>query len=568
MQVTIQNGTPAVSAENYHLIVLGDRPFVYVMGKNGEPLATLFVLSSVHPLNGRDDTTAMSNWHVSEEDDVVTLTVSASSSVWTDKIFRFRCFPERFLYEVELVGEGQLAEAQFFGGYYSGHVRWGSGFFVSDQAFKQGFNPEPNKDEISYFNGDGSSTIDLMGVPLPGRDDWFFTPPPFCFALEAATGWMSMGVEARPGENNYTAYRYRGGRGHFSLALDYEGYTSVSGRYQLPTIAFDFGTNEYEVLAKHVQALRHAGYVPSQQPQAKPAWWREPSFCGWGAQGYVARMENGRAPDYARQALYVQFLDTLAANEINPGIVVLDDKWQAHYAENEVDTEKWPDLPGFIGRQHAQGRKVLLWLKAWDPEGIPTEECIQNAAGLPIAIDPTNPAYQQRLQNAVRRMLSPEGYDADGFKIDFTARTPSGPGMKRYGDVWGLELLKQYLGLIYTAAKAAKPDALVMTHTPHPYLADVVDMIRLNDINVEKDVNQAMRHRARIAGIALPDALIDTDNWPVPNRAGWQAYLPLQAELGVPSLYYTSHIDHTGEALTAEDYDLIRRTWADYRQRL
>lgn len=393
MQVTIENGTPAVSAENYHLLVLGDRPFVYVMGKNGEPVATLFVLSSVHPLNGRDDTTAMSSWNVSEEGDVVTLTVSASSSVWTEKTVRFRCFRERFVYEIELIGEGQLAEAQFFGGYYSGHVRWGSGFFVSDQAFKQGFNPEPNKDEISYFNGDASSTIDLMGVPLPGRSDWFFTPPPFCFAFATnvaptAAGWMSMGVEARPGENNYTAYRYRGGRGHFSLALDYEGYTAVSGRYQLPVIAFDFGTNEYEVLAKHTQALRNAGYVPSQRPIPKPGWWLEPSFCGWGAQGYVARMENGRAPDYARQSLYDQFLATLAANEIDPGIVVLDDKWQAHYGENEVDTEKWPDLPGFIGRQHAQGRKVLLWLKAWDPEGVPAEECIRNAAGCRLPLTP------------------------------------------------------------------------------------------------------------------------------------------------------------------------------------
>jgi hypothetical protein len=568
MQVTINNDMPAVAAENYQLTVLADRPFVYLTGTNGEPLATLFVLSSVHPLSGRDDTTSMGHWRVIEADGATILSVTTGSSVWSEKNIRFCCYPERFTYEVEVVGQGDLADVQLFGGYYSGHVRWGSGFFVSGQSFTQGFNPEPNKDEISAFNADASSTIDLIGVPLPGRSDWFFTPPPFCFAFATADNyWLSMGVEARPGENNFTAYRYRGGRGHFSLAMDYEGHKAVSGRYQLPAIAFDFGTNEYEVLAKHVRALRQANYVPSQRPDSKPPWWLEPSFCGWGAQCHVAQTENGRAPDYARQSLYDQFLETLTSNGIDPGIVVLDDKWQATYGENEVDREKWPDLPDFIHHRHEEGRRVLLWLKAWDPEGVPAEECVQNAAGLPIAIDPTNPAFQQRLRKSVRRMLSADGYDADGFKIDFTARIPSGPGMKRYGDAWGLELLKQYLGVIYTAAKEAKPDALVMTHTPHPYLADVVDMIRLNDINTGKDINRAMRHRACVARIACPSALIDTDNWPVTDRAAWREYLPLQAELGVPSLYYTSHIDSSGEALSAEDYDLIRQTWAQYRQK-
>jgi len=366
MQVTLTNGTLAVAAENYHLLILADRPFVYLTAKNGEPLATLFVLSAVHPLHGRDDTTAIGQWTVTEEGNGITLSLTAASSTWSEKRYRFRCYPERFTYEIEVVGDG---------------------------------------------------------------------------------------------------------------------------------------------------------HAPSIPPHAKPTWWQEPIFCGWGSQCHLARAENGRAPDYARQTIYEQFLAILQANEICPGTIVLDDKWQATYGKNEVDQAKWPDLRGFIGRQHAAGRKLLLWLKAWDPEGVPAAECIQNAAGLPIAIDPTNPAFQQRLRRSVQRMLSPAGYDADGFKIDFTARIPSGPGLKRHGDAWGLELLKQYLGLIHTAAKEIKPDALIMTHTPHPYLADVVDMIRLNDINVEKDVNQAMRHRACIARIACPAALIDTDNWSVTNRA-------------------------------------------------
>jgi hypothetical protein len=106
-----------------------------------------------------------------------------------------------------------------------------------------------------------------------------------------------------------------------------------------------------------------------------------------------------------------------------------------------------------------------------------------------------------------------------------------------------------------------------MTHTPHPYLVDVLDMIRLNDMNTGTDIPRAMEHRARVARIACPEAIIDTDNWPISDKGTWRAYLELQAELGVPSLYYSSHVDATGEALEAADYDLLRHVWQAYHER-
>ena len=92
-------------------------------------------------------------------------------------------------------------------------------------------------------------------------------------------------------------------------------------------------------------------------------------------------------------------------------------------------------------------------------------------------------------------------------------------------------------------------------------------MIRLNDINNRRDINESMTHRARVASIACPEIPIDTDDWPMPSKAAWRAYTRLQPELGVPSLYYVTHIDSTGEALDAEDYALIRETWARYRDK-
>jgi hypothetical protein len=53
----------------------------------------------------------------------------------------------------------------------------------------------------------------------------------------------------------------------------------------------------------------------------------------------------------------------------------------------------------------------------------------------------------------------------------------------------------------------------------------------------------------------------------MPSKAAWRAYTSLQPELGVPSLYYATHVDATGEALEAEDYRLIRESWALFREK-
>lgn len=567
MEVLNQNNEKLLRAERYYLRLPADRPFVVLESPQGEQLAELFPFSSVHPLDGRDDTYQTGPWEFQPTADGYTLSCTVRSTAWTAKTYRFRCTPRRLTYEIEVEGEGRLAEALYFGGYYAESLRWGSGFFWSGQRFRQVFNPEPNIPEIFHHHPISHTRIDMTGVPIPARGDWFFTPPPFCFAAQVTDGWLALGVEAAPGSNTFMEYHYCGSEGAFYLALSYEGYTTVRGRVTLPAIGFDFAPDEYTALGAHVAALRAAGLVPIPHRETTPDWWQTPIFCGWGAQCHIASQEGGRAPEYARQSLYEDFLAALETHDLRPGIIVLDDKWQATYGDSRADTAKWPDLPGFIAGQHRRGRRVLLWFKAWDPEGVPVEECITHPGGLPVAVDPTHPAYERRLRAAIRQMLSPAGYDADGFKIDFTARIPSGPGLRGHRPVWGLELMRHYLSIIYDEAKQAKPDALIMTHTAHPYLADVLDMIRLNDINIGQDVLRAMMHRARVARLACPEAIIDTDNWPITDRATWRAYVALQPELGVPSLYYATHLDATGEPLTDDDYRLIREGWAHWRAR-
>jgi hypothetical protein len=552
-----------ILAPCYQLEFPSDRPFLFFMDHQGHTLMELFYPSAVNSTAGLDDAAALSEWQVRADGEALVLTNEITSALWASKRVEVFCYPDRLSYAITVEGEGNLTDVRYFGGYSSAIVRWGSGFFWSGQCFRQAFNPEPNTREQNYLSPASNLVIDMMGVPLPGRDDWFFTPPPFCYSFEIPDGWLGLSIACPPGQNQYSAYRYHGREGAFHLSLSYEGQTRVKGTYRLPEVQINFGLDAYAVLDDHARQLRRMGYAPDAQRVAAD-WWSLPIYCGWGSQCYLAAVDGARAPDYATQVNYEGFLRALEQRGINPGTIVIDDKWQHTYGQNDVDLQKWPDLPGFIRDQHFVGRHVLLWLKFWDPEGLPPEACVRNAAGLPVAVDPTNPLYEECLRDSVRNMLSESGYGADGFKIDFSARAPASPGLSRSGSEWGLELMRRYLWIVYDEAKRVKPDALIIAHTPNPYLADVVDMIRLNDINTGRDVIAAMRHRQRVAAIACPRALIDTDNWPMTDRATWRAYLEVQPELGVPALYFATHMDNTREPLTEEDILRLIDVWKVY----
>jgi hypothetical protein len=266
---------------------------------------------------------------------------------------------------------------------------------------------------------------------------------------------------------------------------------------------------------------------------------------------------------------------------------------------NEVDQAKWPDMAGFITEQHRQGRRVLLWLKAWDPQGVPADECILDSAGIPVAVDPGNLKFKERLAGQVRRLLGELG--ADGFKIDFTHLIPRGPALEHFEALsqrdalkapgglpgrppvsgaasgkWGLEFMHEWLQIISETARAVKPEAVIITHTANPYLADLVDVLRLNDVagltDIYANIAPDMAHRTRIARAASPYWLLDSDNWPCSSRKQWQDYIQAQKDgkFGIPALY---HIQRFGwgavnEALQEEDFTTVRECWKAYRATL
>jgi hypothetical protein len=585
------DGVVRVEASAYVLALAEARPFVELAQSDGRRIARLNPIGAVDTTDGLDGTASIDIAAIEEADGEVHLTLAIESTRWRSKRAIVTCRADELALRVEVEGDGALADVRLLGGWYPTDRRWGAGWYRSAIAARTLFSPAPADPVKIAYDPNEAVSLAASGGGQPGRGTWFFTPPPFVLGfsrelrpspIDLPPGpWTSLSVRSALGEQTFTSIEYEPFDNGFHLRLPYDGSTRVRGRWSSPEVVLRFGSvDPYAAIADEVGRLRALGLAPTPPmslADERPEWWAQPIFCGWGAQSALARADGdgSRAPWYSTGANYERFLDTLATHGVVPGTVVIDDRWQASYGAADADAERWPDLAGWIARRHERGQHVLLWWKAWDPEGVPAEWCVRTATGHAVAADPSNPAYREYLAEQIRRLVAPppDGHGADGLKLDFTAQTPAGPGLERHGPEWGIELLRLLLRTIHDAAKAVRPDAFVVAHAPNPGFVDVADAVRLNDLLRLDDADPLLpivaqaRHRARIARAACPELIVETDDWAIPSRDEWRAFLAIKGQLGIPSLYFADRLHPADEDLRDEDYAAIRSVWSEWRSR-
>ncbi len=562
--------------------------------QSGKLLAQLNLTSAVDTLQQVDRTTNMSLLDSFDVDGVMTLVFSAESAVWQQKQVTFELHSDHVQYFVTVEGNGQRITDL---GYFRGNSAE-----IPRTAFDQIYAPR-----FDWFKG--QILVPPTADESLGCQQWL-SPPPFAYAFVSAQESVFCGVAAEPGSYNFLSFDYTGSQG-IAFRLTYEGHTEVNGRFTSPRLVIGFGqTDPNDAIEAYVGWLRRWDYISAEMPKAIPDWWHEPMFCGWGQMRYDYRIdhdghENGNFINvtfYCTEALYRRYLAEMEANGINPGTIIIDMGWAEQPPFHTPSPKRWQNLRGFIDEQHAKGRKVLLWYTPVVTQGLPDEACML-LDRQPVCPDPTSPAYQAIVTEEVRRMVSdgPDGLNADGFKIDFTQNTPSESGrftsripsfwglinetndryiypklgrdrqqlIQTHGDKWGVEILRAYLQLIHDSMKQHKPDSMLITHTPNPYFTEIVDVLRLNDLDGDcQDVLEVMTNRARIARMCSQHWLLDTDNDLMVDKARWRAYIQLQPQLGIPDTYYASAIAHSQERFDESDYALLREVWQTYRDGL
>lgn len=614
------DGAILVVAPEYVLTVDGDRAVIRnrdhvsdvtddtAPAQTRHAVAELTLLASVSTRDGVNESLLaapgierIGNPEVRTGGPVGTIVLEIESPIWRRKALCLEPGADALHVWVEVEGEGWVTDVTLGGGQVIGG-NGSCGELRSPITFASVFAPAASEPIRVVRPAAVPASLGVLGDALPGRLHGVFSPPPLAFAFSpdqpplSPTAvpdgpWLGAEIVGPAAEAGFTRVLYEPLNGGWWFRFTFEAHTRVSGQWRSPVLRLRPARSPWEVI-EDLRLMTAPTLSPGQSADARPAvpeWWLEPVFCGWGSQCAEAARTAGAsqagasqagvhaAPDLARQDRYDAWLARLRSAGIVPGTIVLDDRWQAEYGSATADAAKWPDLRGWIRDRHSRGQRVLLWFKAWDPAGIPTEECILAPDGRPVSVDPSNPAYLARLDRIVTDLLSPDGLDADGFKVDFTQRAPSGISLASAGDrrpeggVWGVAALHTLLQTLHSAAHRAKPDALVVTHALDPRFADVTDMVRLNDV-LERDetgrlvpVVDQLEFRARVAESALPNTPIDTDQWPMPNLAEWRSYVTEQWRRGVPALYYAEAMDRSDETLEPADLELVADTWRAYR---
>lgn len=525
---------------------------------NGEEFFELNVRSAVHTEAFRDlDFNTLNR--IVEENSQERLAVvweaasqeeNCNTLCWEKKEYRIEAKEDAFLYTVKVFGKGTPLMVEYFTDRYKSPN--GSKYEVAHYMFPMALNnvnPEYPRDITQ------STSIDLG----------YLAPPMYCypFGLEDGEDWIGLGVAAKPGEYNFNEFQYKNADEGLSFAIPYYGHTKVDGCWEAPGILGCGGDSYLSVFRRYSEWHYAHGYTKRRHPAAEdPRWWKGPLVCGWGEQCVKGA---GDPFSLANQEFYEEISNKIDEKGLHPTALIIDDKWQDFYGTAMPDQKKWPDMRKFVDGQHAKGRKVILWFKTWNSEGLPADECVELLCQ-PYCADPTSPKYQARVKEMMRKLLSDEEgcCNVDGFKVDFANCMPLHRWVRAHEpDVVGVELLHRMIELLYTSAKAVKPDALFNCSCGHPYFGEFVDQARLHDYAGEmRSERTVMRFRRNMFSAAIPEALIDTDGSNTATHRSMMEYIRYAPKLGVPDLYY---FDGGANAqITEEDWEEIRQIWADY----
>ncbi len=415
------------------------------------------------------------------------------------------------------------------------------------------------------------------------------TPHPFVVVVGDGERRAAVVLKAEAGAHLFNFVDFEVDRGGVKALVDTEGHADegwLAPRLKLVVVEGKGGEERMDLVAR---AMSQVYPVPSRQILN---WWLRPIYCGWGDQVAISLYLEGAGPEpralaYCIQGLYERWINRLAKHGVPVGTVIVDAGWSLAGVWTP-DPVRWPDLRGFIKRQHEAGRKVLMWIPTWMREGLP-DEWLVHAGETPMVADPTVEPYRRFLREHVERLLSPHGFDADGFKIDQLQYVPcerrprvsehfgrskwlDGPHgrVSVKGSEWGLELLYLLQKDIYESAKKAKPDALVTSSTLHPMFHDTFDMMRLHDTGLfDGSVFDAMAARGRVSRAMLPHHPIDADDWVFAKYAEWVDYTSRSQAIGVPCIFYAERFvrsfkhEPATQPILGEDLERIGRAWRE-----
>jgi hypothetical protein len=551
-------------------------------------------LSRIDSSNGPDITRSIPQVEIDEMDDShVCAHLGFDSSIWKEKTAHFIFSPEGIEHYVTVKGQSRLGRMYYFMGLLDNVVRGSVPGFDYFTPACPNFLGRQDLGPNEYFSNSVTNETTHWGLALNSG------PLFYSFHKKGSDHCIWVGLVAEKGQNHFDRFDFNYKPEEVenthdniintqSFSLDYAHHLTVDGLWESPHIHIGCAANAEIALKQYCELLERKGAIPTSE-QKIHSWWRKPIFCGWHEQVAVAHRQQDDSEasmlelegadsifNQCTQEKHQHWLDIIHEQDLPIGTIIIDAKWQKEFGGFEVDETKWPDLRGFIEDCHRRDQHVILWIMAWDMEGLASNECIQRNEQ-PISPDPTSPAYRERLEKGIHFMLSQDGLNADGLKVDGTNRIPVGPDIKTHQNKYGYELQYEYLKIVYESARCAKSDALVSLFTANPYYRDVCNIVRLGDLySLYGRPVDTLNQRAQVVKIAMAGKLIDTDgNFQFSLATDFVPELEEQARLGIPTIYQAEYVfQHRTfskpvcRKLTQHDYQRIRQILLTYSENL
>jgi hypothetical protein len=563
-----------IDAKSYTIFMANDAAHKFTVRIRGQKIFAIPFISGL----STDENETLSDVVFDDwiyEKDFIGCEVSAHSSLWKNRKFHWRFYEEYIEYYHTAEGDKRPEKCFFFSNGVSGGWDDGDskGIEFNTQIYaKRMFSPKPNLSGQHYYDISRTQSLGIrQEIGYQGAfnteqiSDGLFCPPLMNLCFNLYYDWASIGIGEIPGKYLFNAFEYTGIKvAGASFYVNYQGYTGIDGGFVSPTATIQFAASEFTLQEKYVAWLDKKNFSTQFRFENAP-WHRLPIFCGWSEQGQEAH-RNGKsswfANSMATQENYEKWIDTLDNYGLPYGTILIDDKWQAYYGTFDIDTKKWPDLKGFVDKQHAKGKHVLLWVPGHHKEGIPKEFSVLDENDEIVTGDVTNPAYEKFLREKVKYLVKEIGID--GFKEDWVGGFAVKKALKLTKPVIGIEFFRKFQFILHDEAHKWKKDALVETQTPFPLFRESSDMLRLNDLwSGTRDVPDVMRLRAKLANIA-GWRLIDCDNASSTHLEMWWEYMLAQPTIGVPSLYIVSETETTHEKIPAYMFTFLANFWKDY----
>lgn len=325
---------------------------------------------------------------------------------------------------------------------------------------------------------------------------------------------------------------------------------------QFPKVGFFFSDVRDDLIRKYVDVLFESGLA--KKPTEWVDWWQGPIYCNYADQVYHNTIMSGIMKDepgstqYCNEEFIEDKIKFLEEKKIPCKVVIFDFGWMDKLGDYNANTERFPDLRGFIDRLREKGIHVLLWFAPFFCESDSKmaiehpDWFLKNRDGSICEYgwmkrkiytpDFTNPEVRAYFREIVRKQLSSEPgcFNADGFKIDGYSFLP-GTDYIFHDASWGMGDLFQYKAdkLIFDLSKEFKPDALIENSIANPLFNDTQNILRLNDASsYDTDLYENRAWVGNLSGAAVAD----TDDWSAFKKMFVHSTLR-KSVYGIPALY-------------------------------